>query len=136
MKAVLDTNVLVSGMISPSGPPGRIVDLMRAGSLQAVVDDRILEEYSDVLRRPSMRAYFPASDAEAIAAFFAHNADHVLATVSVSELPDPDDAMFLEVALAAGVPLITGNTRHFPPLLRAGCSVLAPAEYLARFCGT
>ncbi len=135
MKAVLDTNVLVSGMINPAGPPGRLVDLIRAGALWPVVDDRVLNEYVDVLRRPGMRPYFSVSDAEAIAAFLAHNAEHALATISVNGLPDPDDAAFLEVALSAGAPLITGNKRHFPADLRSGCLVLTPAEFLARFCG-
>ena len=40
MKIVLDTNVLISGMLNPSGPPGRIVDFMRTGVLQIVVDER------------------------------------------------------------------------------------------------
>jgi len=51
VKIVLDTNVLISGMLSPSGPPGKIIDLLRSGALQLVVDDRILSEYTDVLRR-------------------------------------------------------------------------------------
>ena len=42
MKVVVDTNVLVSGLINSDGYPGRIVDLLRADALQVVVDDRIL----------------------------------------------------------------------------------------------
>lgn len=64
MKAVLDTNVLVSGMINPAGAPGKLVDLIRAGALQIVVDDRILVEYTDVIRRPEMRPYFTADDTD------------------------------------------------------------------------
>jgi len=44
MKIVLDTNVLISGMLNPSGPPGRIVDFLRTEVLQLAVDDRILAE--------------------------------------------------------------------------------------------
>ena len=44
MKVVLDTNVLISGMLNPSGPPGQIIDFMRSDVLQLVVDDRILTE--------------------------------------------------------------------------------------------
>ncbi len=58
MKIVLDTNVLISGILKPSGPPGRIVDLLRSGVLQLVVDDRILAEYTDVLRRDYFLQYF------------------------------------------------------------------------------
>ncbi|MBN1424107.1 putative toxin-antitoxin system toxin component, PIN family [Candidatus Fermentibacteria bacterium] len=134
MKAVLDTNVLVSGMINPVGAPGRLVDMVRAGVLRLVVDDRVPREYADVLRRPMLRSYFSLADAEAILDFLRHGAEPALATVCVSGLPDPDDAPFLEVALASGVPLITGNTRHFPLNRRAGCTVLTAAEFVAQYC--
>lgn len=136
MKAVLDTNVLVSGMINPAGAPGRLVDMIRAGTLQMVVDDRILVEYADVLRRPGMRLYFSAKDTEAILDFLDHNAEHALATICIAGLADPDDAPFLEVALAAQVPLVTGNERHFPVEKRSGSTVLSPADFIARFCTT
>lgn len=38
--------------MSPAGPPGRIVEWLRNGSVQAVVDDRIMAEYAEVLQRP------------------------------------------------------------------------------------
>ena len=57
MKIVLGTNVLISGILNPSGPPGRIVDFMRAGVLQLVIDDRILSEYADVIRREYFKKY-------------------------------------------------------------------------------
>lgn len=134
MKAVLDTNVLVSGMINPVGAPGRLVDMVRAGVLRLVVDDRILLEYADVIRRPMLRPYFSSADVEAILDFLQHGAEPALATVCVSGLPAPDDAPFLEVALASGVPLITGNTRHFPVNRRAGCTVLSAAEFVSQYC--
>ena len=45
MKIVLDTNVLISGMLNPSGPPGGIVDFLRTCVLLLVIDDRIIAEY-------------------------------------------------------------------------------------------
>ena len=39
---------------------------------------------------------------------------------------------FLEIAVAADAPLVTGNLRHFPAALRAGADVLAPAAFLDR----
>jgi predicted nucleic acid-binding protein len=48
-------------------------------------------------------------------------------------LPDPDDAPFLEVALAASADcLVTGNRKHFPARCRCGVEVLSPAQ-LVRF---
>ena len=51
-RAVFDTNVIVSGFLSPAGPPGRIVEWLRSGNVQAVLDDRIAAEYAEVLARP------------------------------------------------------------------------------------
>jgi predicted nucleic acid-binding protein len=51
-RAVFDTNVIVSGLLSPDGPPGRIVEWLRAGTIQAVLDDRVAAEYAEVLTRP------------------------------------------------------------------------------------
>jgi predicted nucleic acid-binding protein len=44
LRIVLDTNVLVSGLLSPHGPPGRIFDLLLGGKLTLVFDDRLLAE--------------------------------------------------------------------------------------------
>ncbi len=41
-RIVLDTNVLVSGMINAHGAPGRIVDMVREEHVELVVDDRVL----------------------------------------------------------------------------------------------
>ncbi len=42
------TNLLVSGLLSPFGPPGRLVDALQAGGLKLATDDRIEAEYRDV----------------------------------------------------------------------------------------
>ena len=51
MRIVLDTNVLVSGFLSPYGPPGAILRSILAGSITLCFDERILTEYRDVLTR-------------------------------------------------------------------------------------
>jgi putative PIN family toxin of toxin-antitoxin system len=55
MKIVLDTNVLVSGLIQPFGPSGQIVRLVAAGELAVCHDSRILTEYREVLFREKFR---------------------------------------------------------------------------------
>ena len=65
-RAVFDTNVVVSGFLSPAGPPGRIVEWMRNGSVRAVLDDRIMAEYAEVLARPVFR--LPVAEVELVLA--------------------------------------------------------------------
>ena len=49
MKIVLDTNVLVSGLLTPFGPSGEIVRMVFSDELTVYIDARILAEYKDVL---------------------------------------------------------------------------------------
>ena len=132
MRIVLDTNVLVSGLISAAGPPGRIVDLLRAGAVQTVVDDRILAEYRDVLSRQELRRWISVASAEVTIDFLVHASYRVDCSAVVVGLPDPGDTPFLEAALTAGVPLVTGNARHFPLPRRGGAEVLSPRDFVAR----
>lgn len=133
MKSVVDTNVLISGMLNPNGPPGRIVDQLRTGQLQLVIDDRILDEYVRVLRRPYFERWFSKTDREHLIEYLTHNSEYVISTVNCPGLPDPHDAPFLETALTAGVPLITGNRKHFPAAQCKGCKIYSPAEFIAKF---
>lgn len=129
-RAVFDTNVVVSGFLSPHGPPGRIVEWLRAGTIQAVLDDRIAAEYEEVLARP--RFGLPAGEVAIVLAAIgaaAFGVD-VGARDAAQDLPDPDDAPSLECARAAGVPLVTGNPRHYPRAAARGVRVMAPAQFV------
>jgi putative PIN family toxin of toxin-antitoxin system len=130
-RAVFDTNVVVSGFLSPAGPLGRIVEWLRHGSVEAVVDDRIMAEYAGVLSRPVFR--LPAAEVELVLAAIRTRAFWVEAAAAptVKSLPDPDDAPFLECARAANLPLVTGNVRHFPKAIAGEVKVLTPAQFVA-----
>jgi uncharacterized protein len=129
LRVVLDTNVLVSGLLSPYGPPGEIARLVSSGSVVLCLDARILAEYEAVLSRPRF-----AFDPDAVAALLDYidfRGEVVAAPPLAKRLPDPDDEPFLEVAVASRADcLITGNVRHFPAPGRAGATVLTPAEFL------
>jgi len=133
--AVFDTNVVVSGFLSPTGPPGRIVEWLRNGSALAVVDDRIMAEYTEVLARPFLR--LPLAEVELVMAAIRARSFWVEApaTCAGRGLPDPDDAPFLECARTAGVPLVTGNLRHFPKSAAKDVNVITPAQFVALFRG-
>ncbi len=130
MKVVIDTNILVSGLINVQGAPGRIVDLIRTGRLRPVVDDRILSEYGDVLFRERLRYWVAIADARNIMSFLSTYAERVTSNIVIKGLPDPGDSAFLEVAITAGIPLITGNMQHFPTSLCRGCRIVRPSAFL------
>lgn len=132
MRVVIDTNVLVSGLLNALGAPGRIVDGMLIGELVPVVDDRILAEYEEVLARPRFR--FDPVQRDGVLLFIREAAERVFAPPLSTTLPDPDDLVFLEVAHAASnVILVTGNLRHFPGASRGGVLVHSPTDFVARW---
>jgi putative PIN family toxin of toxin-antitoxin system len=130
-RLVLDTNVLVSALLNPRGAPAQVLRLVLAGEIGLCVDERILQEYYDVLTRP--RFGFPVSDVNDLLAFL-HEGSEVFTAVPARTIsPDPYDQVFVEVALASGVShLITGNPRHFRGLEKFGVRVVSPKQFLEK----
>jgi len=124
---VLDTNVLVSALLSPLGSPGRIWDMILARDIRLAYDDRILVEYERVLKRAKFG--FEKGRVEAMLAVFLLQESVSSKPWPFQPLPDPDDAAFLETAHAASAVLVTGNTRHFPEELCGDVIVLRPHEW-------
>ena len=130
MRLVLDTNVLVSGLLNPRGAPGRLLDLLLAGQIVPLFDDRIVAKYREVLARP--RFGFEDRDARAVLDYLTLAGEPVAAPPLDVTLPDPDDLPFLEVAAAGRADaLVTGNPRHFVPKRgKTAVAVLSPSEVL------
>lgn len=129
MRVVLDTNVLVSGLLSPHGASAEIVRMTSAGLLRISHDGRILSEYRAVLARPKFNLNPDYVDAllEQIEA----SGDSMVAEPLKKRLPDPDDEPFLEVAIRAKADsLVTFNTKHYPPENRQGIVVSLPGDFL------
>jgi len=130
MKIVLDTNVLVAGLLSPFGPPAQVLQLLLSGAVKLCYDGRVLAEYRQVLARPVFD--FDTELTGAVLDYLEHAGELTAATPWPLELPDPDDAAFLEVAAAGRADyLVTGNLRHFPSRKRRGLKVVTPAQFLA-----
>ncbi|MDF1594339.1 MAG: putative toxin-antitoxin system toxin component, PIN family [Desulfurivibrionaceae bacterium] len=129
MKIVLDTNILVSGLLTPFGTSGEIIRMVSSGQLSLCYDARILTEYRDVLLRP--RFQFNHEHSSSLLYYIQH-AGQVYPTQPLpNPLPDPDDEPFLEVAIAGKAScLITGNKVHFPKSHLQGMKVFSPTDFL------
>lgn len=128
MKIVLDTNVLVSGLMTSGGTCAIILNLLSDDRLIAVLDDRMMIEYKRVCADPRL-----CLDAEAVRDFlhFMHDcAENVTATPLKANLPDQDDLPFLEVATEANAILVTGNKKHFPQNIADSTQIMSPREFL------
>ena len=124
--------MLVSGLLNPSGAPGRILYLLTLKRLTLLYDDRIFAEYRQVLLRPCF-AFDPA-DVQALLDFGRHDGELVVAEPLKLNLLDQDDLPFLEVAACASAEaLVTGNERHFAAGAVCGMRICTPATFMARW---
>ena len=129
MKIVLDTNVLVFGLLTPFGPSGEIVRMLFSGELILHIDARILSEYQDVLNRPKFM--FNKDQIGILLDFIKQYAQFISSSPLKNRLPDPDDEPFLEVAIAGKVKsLVTGNTAHYPVPLQEGIDIHSRSEFI------
>ena len=127
MYVVVDTNVLVSALLSKHSDASTVVirKYILQGKITPLYNDEIFKEYTDVLHRPKL--HLPIESVDAILAAIAERGLVIGRTKSNEVFPDPKDVMFYEVALSKeGSRLVTGNTKHFPksPI------VVTPAELL------
>ena len=134
MRIVLDTNVVVSGLLSDFAPPAQILDLVASSEITLIVDGRIEAEYRDVLSRSKLQLA-PADVASFLGLL--DYAERVVGAPLPFPLPDPDDEAFLEVAIAGGADaLVTGNTAQFRIAHgRLDIPIRTPRKFLDVFAG-
>lgn len=117
--AVIDTNVLVSALLRFDSVPGQIVREATGGSVTPLYNSEILAEYEEVLHRAKF--HFKESEIEIVLSAIQEYGMNVSSDIQKDkefELPDPDNTIFYEVAMAkrksTDTYLVTGNTKHFP----------------------
>ena len=110
LRVVLDTNVLVSGLVYPIGIPGRILNAWHQGGLSLVLSRYILDEMVRVLPRLS-RIRLNESEIRDLADSFMLMAEIVDPGATSDEtLRDPADQQVLATLLTANAGyLITGD---------------------------
>jgi uncharacterized protein len=132
LKVVIDTNVVVSGLLRAEGVPATILGAIGAGQLQICYDNRIINEYREVLHRRHFA--FDPIEVDKFVNLLEDSGFPVICEPLGVAFPDPDDAMFIETALASdAVCVVTGNTKHFPPDLCRGVTVITPRRFLDDF---
>jgi putative PIN family toxin of toxin-antitoxin system len=131
---VLDTNVLEAAFRSRRGASFAVVSLVGTGRFEIAVSVPLVLEYEDVLMRQ-------AGEDERTEAVVRNVLDYLCSAGKQQEiyfqwrptLPDPDDDMVLELAVAAGCDaIVTHNRRDFRGVHRFGLRLYSPAEFLRR----
>ena len=131
MKVVVDTNVLVSALLTPGGACSDVLDLLLEGLVLPCIDGRIVAEYEDALRAPL--STFTATQVNAVLEMMREDGEWAFAPRLSVRVPHLADLPFLEVATATDSILITGNKRHFPKRCCGSVIVLSPREFLDLF---
>ena len=112
---VIDTTVLVSAVLKPNSNHGIIVQLVHDGTIVPLINDKILEEYNEVLSRPKFK--FKDDDIKEIIENMAAKGIYVDENHLDIELPDEKDRVFYEVTMKSNEEresiLVTGNIKHF-----------------------
>ena len=129
IRVVLDTNILISALLSPQGPPAQVFLLtILDPDTQLCVSGNIFAEYEDVIRRPRLNR----SNSEIAATLRAirEKGLWIKPAEKVYACSDPDDNMFLECAQAAAAHyLVTGNAKDFPDTW-SGTQIVTAREFL------
>lgn len=133
MLAVLDTNVLVSGLRSALGASNLLLQRVAQGDVRVAVSTSLALEYADVLSRPGLLPnYTPQTIASFIDSYCAVAREACIYFRWRPYLPDKKDDLVLECALAAGAThIVTHNIRDFLGIEPFGISAVTPARFLS-----
>ncbi len=132
-RAVLDTNIFVSGLISPHGPPAKILQRLREHEFILITSPPINEGIIAVLNRPWLRDRYGLEekifDLSFILWEWAEVVTH-LPQIQISK--DPSDDKFLAAAIAGKADyLITGDIEHLLHLREyKNIRILSPREFI------
>ena len=116
--AVIDTNVLVSALLSSHEDAAtvQVVNRLFNGDVIPIYSAEILKEYNDVLHRKKFG--FPEDMIKQLINTVMHCGELVIPSSTGAILPDMKDLPFYEVVLEKrsgdDAYLVTGNIKHFP----------------------
>ena len=127
---VLDTNVLVSALLTPNGLPAEILNRILGGEILLYCSSDIFLEYQVVLKRKKFgfsthSVHQFLDELETLSIF-------VTPTQSFSVCKDPEDNKFIDCAIASEASyIVTGNLKHFPAHFK-GIQILSPTGFLRK----
>lgn len=134
-RAVVDTNVFVSGLINPAGKPAAILKALRSRRFTLVSSPPINEEIIEVLNRPRIRDRYGLGERIFDVSFILWEvAELVIDLPSVRVCSDPDDDKFLATAMGGRADyLVTGDVGDLLPLGEyKGVAIVSPRYFVSR----
>jgi putative PIN family toxin of toxin-antitoxin system len=111
VRAVLDPNVVISGVISPRGAPADVLRSLAVGEFELIVSQGLLDELQRALKYPKLRRHISESDAADLVRWLAESASVVVDPDSNPPVHsrDPDDDYLIALAFAHRAALVSGD---------------------------
>lgn len=131
MRAVLDPNVLVSGLLSRGDSPAALLWAWLEGAYELVVSPALLDELERVLGYPKIAARVTPDEARGVLDVLRTQAEFVDDPSEAPSVhsPDPDDDYLIALAAAAQAAVVSGDSDLLG--LKDRIPVYAPAAFLA-----
>ena len=134
MIVVLDTNVIISALLSAEGPPAQIIDLWEAGVFDVAISTPLLDELKRALDYPRVKKYqkMTPDEINTLLGRWSTISVYVEPEVALEVVEDDsDDNRVLECAVAAKANYIISGDKHLLDLGEyRGIEVLPPAGFI------
>ena len=136
-RLVVDTNIIVSGLITSGTPPAKILDAVHNKKITLLISDEVLSEYLRVLEYPHIRKYKKITDETIshLTALFINETERVEILTHITKSPDPDDDKFLSLAVKGQADfIITGDKADLLSLKEiSGIKIITAREAVEKF---
>jgi putative PIN family toxin of toxin-antitoxin system len=133
VRVILDTNILLSGLISPSGIPARLIDAWLDRKFTLISHAIQLDELREVTRRDKIRALVRPFEAGRLVNQIAVIADMPERLPPVERSRDPRDDFLLALCEAGKADwLVTGDKDDLLALMRHAETAIVTAAHFAR----
>jgi hypothetical protein len=131
MRVILDTNVLLSALLSSRGAPAKLLAAWERKLFTLVISDELLVELRAVLRRPFFQARFRESDAEFFVASLHDLALRYPKPPPSGAAPDAKDSFLLALAAASEAHFLVTGDKSLLALRRHGATrIITPAAMI------
>lgn len=128
-KIVLDTNILVTALLSKRGASFKLLSMIDDSRLEVVLSTPLVKEYEDVLLRKKLS--LSKEDIEAVLDYLCMiGSHHKIYYLWRPVLKDIKDDMVLELAVKANASIVTYNKKDFAEARKFDVSVLSARELL------
>jgi len=131
VRALLDVNVLIAGLLSRTGSPARLLGKWLEGEFELVISDRVLDELEKTFARPKLRRLLNDDEISAFLDLLrngpAERVEDPEASPSVRSR-DPKDDYLIAAAGSAHATLVSGDTDLLE--LAGSIPVMSPRAFL------